>query len=348
MPEEKKEPELIEKEVPFDFKEEETTEVPEVVKDEPKKEKKIKKVDISKIVTVDNGDPISRQRDLKAALYGNRSAFQIVAAQSGYVAKITPLVNKDIVNILYSNVGRYEYKKNLFQIIYEKIAAFSVGKMSFDEWLRCTSAEDLETFYYGLYCATFPDEGKLTITCPNCGNNETVRISNLNLTKTADRKAMKKLIADVSANATSKDAMKQFSLIGKNDAFELEKSKFIVEIKTPTLWDSLELLRLVPEEIIDKDTTGLTNMLYINKLLVPNGKGAYIECTDRQELLRIVDNLSIEDAQDLQTAVGTRMDENRITYSIKNYKCSNCGNDIKEIPLSIEDILFTLIYEKIQ
>lgn len=346
MNEEEKDTE-IEKKVLAEVPEETEMDV-SIADDEPKEKKKIKKVDITKLQTVDNGDPIARQRDLKAILYGNRTAFQIVAAQSGYVAKIRPLVNKDIVNILYSNMGRYEYKKNLFQIIYEKIAGFSVGKMSFEEWLRCTSVEDLDTFYYGLYCATFPDEGKLTITCPSCGNAENVRISNLNLTKTTDRKAMKKLIADVSANSISKETMRQYSLINKNDAFELEKSKIVVDIKTPTLWDSLELLRLVPEEVIDKDTTGMTNMLYINKILIPNGKGAYIESSDRQELLRIVDNLSVEDAQDLQAAVSTRMDENRISYSIKNYKCTKCGHTIKEIPLSIEDILFTLIYEKIQ
>lgn len=342
----------FEKEVPFDFKEDIPETTAEVVDNDNKKKKKVKKIDINKLSIVDERDPITKQRELKNALYGNKSAFMIVAAQSGYVAQIAPLVHKDAVNILYSNLSRYEYKKNLFKVIYEKIVNFSVGKMTFEEWLKCTSVEDLETFYYGIYCATFPDEGTLSVQCPDCGDTENYRVSNLNLTKTTDRKAMKKLIEDVSANAINKESMAQYSLIGKNDAFALSDSGFIIELRTPSLWDSLELLRLVPEDIIDKDTTSLTNMLYINRILVPRKAGdkqtQYIEHDDRQELLRIVDNLSIDDAQEIQDAVADRVDDHKISYSIKNYKCQNCGKEIKEIPISIEDILFTLIYEKIQ
>lgn len=342
----------FEKQVPFDFSEE----VPDTaaqVAEEPRK-KKTKKVDISKLSIVEERDPITKQRELKNALFGNKSAFLIIAAQSGYAAQVAPLVHKDALNILYSNLSRYEYKKNLYKVIYEKIISFSVGKMTFDEWLKNTSIEDLETFYYGIYCATFPDEGTLTLTCPDCGKSENYRVSNLNLTKTTDRKAMKKLIEEVSKNAISMDAMKQYSLIGKNDAFMLDGSGFIVELKTPSLWDSLELLRLVPEDVIDRSPTNVTNMLYINRILVPKKPGgtikdsSYVEHADRQELLRIVDNLSIDDAQEIQDAVDERVESHKISYSIKNYKCSNCGKEIKEIPISIEEILFTLIYDKIQ
>lgn len=342
----------FEKEVPFDFSEDISDASAEVVEeDTSKKKKKIKKVDINKLTIVDERDPITKQRELKNALYGNKSAFMIVAAQSGYVAQIAPLVHKDAINILYSNLSRYEYKKNLFKVIYEKIVNFSVGKMTFDEWLKCTSVEDLETFYYGIYCATFPDEGTLSVQCPACGNTENYRVSNLNLTKTTDRKMMKKLIEEVSKNAIDKESMSKYSLVNKNEAFILDDSKFVIELKTPTLWDSLELLRLVPEEVIDKNTNSLTNMLYINEILVPREAGEkvqYTEHNDRQELLRIMDNLSIDDAQEIQDAVAERVDEHKISYSIKNYKCQNCGKEIKEIPISIEDILFTLIYEKIQ
>ena len=316
--------------------------------EDKKKPKKKKKVDLDKLDIVDERDPISRQREIKNALYGNKSMFQIVAAQSGYSATMAPLVHKDAINILYTNLSRYEYKKNLYKVIYEKIVDFSAGKMTFEEWLKETSVEDLETFYYGVYCATFPDQGTLSIQCPHCHDERSVKIPNLNLKKTTNRKEMNKLIADVAANATTREKMKEYSLIGKNEAFELEDSKIVVELRTPSLYDSLELLRLVPEEIIDKDITSLTNMLYINRILVKRKDGKYIEQTDRQEILRTVDGLSIDDAQSLEELVSSRVDEHRITYSIKNYKCDNCGKEIKDIPISIEDILFTLIYDKIQ
>lgn len=342
----------FEKEVPFQFDEEESEEETEAVASEEKDEpvrKSAKKVDISKLTIIDNRDPIATQREIKNALYGNKSAFQIVAAQSGYVANIAPLVHKDVVNLLYSNLGRYEYKKQLYRVIFEKITSFSVGQMTYDEWLKSTSVEDLETFFYGLYCSTFPDEGTLSITCPTCGNEETVKISNVNLAKTTDRKAMKKLIEEVSSQSNTKDIMHKFSLIGKTEAFALTDSGIVIELRTPTLWDSLELLRLVPENVIDKNVNSLTNMLYINRMLIPKkGANQYVEETDRQELLRIVDNLTLDDAREVQDAVSKRVDDHRISYSVKNYKCQHCKTNIKDIPISIEEILFTLIYDKIQ
>lgn len=344
---------IIEKEVPFDFdsmskNEKEAKEV-EVVKEEPKAKKKLKKIDVNKLSVIDK-DVISKERDLRNALYGNKSAFQIIAAQSGYMAKVIPLVHKDVINLLYSNLNRYEYKKSVYKVIYDKVVAFSAGSMSFDEWLRATSVEDLETFFYGIYSATFPNEGSFSLQCPACGEDATCKINNENLIKTTDRSAMKKLIDKVSKEATTREAMQRFTLVGKTDAFELPDSKIIVELRTPSLWDSLEILRLVPESVIDRDTVSVTNMLYISRVLIPTKEDSkqYVEQSDSQELLRIIDNLSVDDAEDIQDAVFDRVDEHRITYSIKKVKCPSCGHEVDEIPLSIEDILFTLIFEKAQ
>ena len=45
---------------------------------------------------------MDKERDLRQALFNNKIAFQIVAAQSGYMAKVSPLVHKDLVNIYYT------------------------------------------------------------------------------------------------------------------------------------------------------------------------------------------------------------------------------------------------------
>ena len=311
--------------------------------------KKAKSVDISKLKVV-NKTEIDKERDLKNALYGNKAAFQIVAAQSGYMAKVLPLVHKDVINILYSNLGRYEYKKGVYRVIWEKIFDTSVGKMNFDEWLQRTSVEDMETFYYGVYCSTFPNEGSFRYTCPHCGNEKEYKINHRNLIKTTDREKMKRLIDEVSRNATTVQAMEAYSLIGKNEAIQLTESGIIIELRTPTLYDSLEILRTVPEKTIDKDTLSVTNMLYVNRLLVPSkdDKSVFVEETKRQSILRIIDNLPINDSKELEDAVYDRVDENRIMYSIKNIKCTECGEEVQDIPISIEDILFTLIFEKTQ
>lgn len=313
---------------------------------EPKK--KAKAIDLNK-VNILNKTEIDKERDLRQALFNNKAAFQIVAAQSGYMAKVAPLVHKDLVNILYGNLGRFEYKKAVYKVIFDKIFDFSVGKFDFDGWLKNTSVEDMETFYYGVYSSTFPNEGTFRYTCPQCNKEHDYKVNHANLIKTTDRDHMKKLIDEVSRNSISIEKMKEYSLIGKNQAIELSESRLITELRTPSLFDSLEILRTVPDKVIDKDAISITNMLYINRVLIPSKEGnGYTEEMDKTAVLRIIDSLSIDDANELQRTVFDRVDENRITYSIKNIKCVECAHEEKDIPISIEDILFTLIFEKAQ
>jgi hypothetical protein len=326
-------------------------EIEEISKEEVKEKvrKKAKVVDLSQL-TVVNRNEIEKERDLTRALYGGKSAYQIVAAQSGYMAKVLPLVHKDQVNLYFSNLSLYEYKKNVYKVIWEKIHDTSVGKMPWEDWLKNTTVEDLETFFYGVYASTFPNEGSFSYTCPKCGEQHDYGVNHNNLIKTTDKDKMKLLIDNVSKNATTVEKMKEYSLIGKNEAIELSHSGIIVELRTPTLFDSLEILRTVPEKTINKDTLSITNMLYINKILIPSkdDNGIYAEETKKTTILRVIDSMPIDDANELQTAVLDRVDENRITYSIKNIKCTDCAHEVNDIPLSIEDVLFTLIFEKTQ
>lgn len=315
---------------------------------EPVTKKKAKKVNVDLLNIVETTE-LEKDIDIRSALYGNKSLFQIVAAQSGYMAKVTPLVHKDIINLLYSNLSRYEYRKAVFKVVYDKIYAISSGKMGFEEWLKKTSVEDIETFYYGMYCATFPDEGKFTFICPECEEEKTVNIKHGNLFKTTDKASMKKLIKEVTANSMSDEARAKYSLVGVTEAYQLADSNIVVEVRVPSLWDSLELLRVVPEKEIDRDALSATNMLYIKRFLIPSSKrDGYIEQGNSLDILRIIDNLSIDDANQLQDIVSERVDEHRISYSIKNLKCPKCGKVIDETPISVEDILFSLIFEKAQ
>jgi hypothetical protein len=318
---------------------------------EKKEPKKAKKIDLSKIKTTTKNQ-IDKERDISKALYGGKSAFQIVAAQSGYMAKVLPLVHKDQVNLYYSNLSFYEYKKAVYRVIWEKIHDTSVGKIQWEDWLRSTSVEDLETFYYGVYASTFPNEGSFRFSCPSpdCGEEHDYKINHMNLIKTTDKETMRKLIDEVSKNATTLEKMREYSLIGKNEAVQLNQSGIVVEIRTPSLFDSLEILRTVPEKTINKDVLTITNLLYIEKVYIPTkeDKSIFTEETNKTAILKIIDSLPIDDASELQDAVLERVENNRISYSIKNIKCPTCGYETKEIPISVEDILFTLIFEKTQ
>lgn len=269
----------IESAIDFDFEKMYRDQEESMQKKEVKPEKRqIKKVDLSKLNIVSTNE-LEKEKILRNALFGQSSVYQVVAAQSGYLAKVRPLVNKDGLNILSSNLSRYEYRKLMFKVIYDKIVAFSCGPMSFEEWLKNTSIEDVETFYYGIYCVTFPKQGSFTYTCPQCKEEHTITIGNNTLVKTSDNEKMRNHIREVSKNANSREAMEKYSLIKTSDAYELSDSGIVAEIRTPTLWDFLEILRTVPEAVIDRNASSVTDMLYIKRFLIPTND-SYAEQTD--------------------------------------------------------------------
>lgn len=318
-------------------------------KEKPTKTKAVK-IDPNDIKVIPGRNQLEKERDLKAALFGNKAAFQVVAPQSGYMAQMVPLVNKDLYSILYSNLSRYEYRKAVYRLVWEKIINMTGGRLKFEDWLKMTAVEDAETLYYGIYCATFQNDGYFGIVCPECGEEHNYVVNHMNLISTSDKDSMKAHISAINSAENTTDSIKKFSMLQNTDIFKLNDSKLLFEVRTPSLYDTLELLRLIPEEAIDKDPANMTNMLYIKRVLVPSKSGAnmYDEHTNSQGILKIIDNLSINDGAELQDAISERLDANRITYSIKNAKCPSCQHVIDSTPVNIENLLFTAIFEKIQ
>lgn len=296
---------------------------------------------------------IEIESDLKRALYAGKSAFQIVAAQSGYTAKISPLVNSDFVDLYNSSLSLYDSRKLILNIIHEKIIETSAGDMSFNDWLANTSVGDLETFYYGVYCSTFGDDGIASIECPHCHKTIQFPLSCRNLVKTADKEKMQARLSDVSKNANSAADMKKYSLLSEKKSYRLPKSGLIVELKMPSLYDMLVFLKSTPEAIAESklsDPEYISTVLSIGKVLVPQkapgGEILYSEITESEKISRILDQMDIDDANALSDITNDTFENYHITYSVKNVACPECHNEIGDIPVNIERILFTLIFRK--
>jgi len=312
-----------------------------------KKDNSAKQVDVNKIKFTTMNE-LDKSKLLSELLNkSNTSTVEIVAAQSGYTCKLSPLNNKDSFNILNSESGEFENNKMTYKTIYDKIVDFSCGKMSFKEWLQRTSLGDLETFYYGLYCATFLDEGSFKFTCPNsnCGHVTEQIVSNKSLRRVVDFDEMKELTDKISKESNSISAVEELSLVSKVDHIELPQSKMIFEIKLPSLFDLLEFYRTIDPKVLKKlDTNTINFVLCTSGILIPDKKGSYAPFNVQEDKLSIIQSLSITDSAELRHIIYDLFDKHRVSYAIKSVKCAKCGKEIKDIPLNFRSILFTLIY----
>lgn len=296
------------------------------------------------------------QKELLKALnrgaLGQSSYAEVIAAQSGYSCKIKPLTNADSFRIFNSKGTLFDNEDMTFRTIYDKILEFSCGPMSYSEWLSRTSLGDLESFYYGLYCATFIDEGTFKFECtnPKCNKISEAIIRNKSLIRVANYDEMKQLEEKIAKESKSQADRERLSLINEVRHIILSDTGLGIEIKCPTLADILYFYKTTSTELYTKfSAIDIHSMLYVSGILVPTGDpGSWYPITDKTEIIGVFDKLTIGDAAELRTAIKEQLDKRHVSFAISEIKCDHCKKTIRNVPLNLRDILFTLISEKRQ
>lgn len=303
---------------------------------------------------------VEHQRNDIKNIFGTKSCSEVVCAQSGYSAKISSLVYKDIFNITNSNLSNYEHQREVYQTIYNKITGFSAPDWhpSFEEWLKATAYGDAETLFYGLYRSTFQERSNITYECPVCHTSNTILIDNDQLIRVNNKKEMADLTADIKANTSTLAKIEEFSSVysGNKHNFvnlKLPESKVIFSLKLPSLWELLEFLRKFADNDLDMTANTLQILLSSANVFLPvieNNKmtGSYSKISDLKDVWSMINTLSVKDYQALDGVASSMMNDKHITYEIENQVCKNprCQAKIPHIPLSMEDLLFFQITEK--
>ena len=294
-------------------------------------------------------------------IFGQVSSYEVVCLQSGYGATMSALTYKDILTITNANVSSYEARKNLLNTIYKKIQKLSFceenKKPKFDEWLKMTSYGDLETLLYGIYCATFQEKSSVNVLCPYCEKEGTISINNNELIQTEGNKAeISNEIDEISKNADSIDKVMDYSIVSIDEKHKkknikslmLSKSKMVFNIKRPTMYEILDILKNMKEDVIASLSSDTFNMLLCTFSIYVKNKDndKYFIVKNKNDIVTIINMLSVEDVSDLKQAIDNILEEKYIYYKIKKTTCPNCKKEIYNIPMDIESLLFFQISEK--
>lgn len=207
----------------------------------------VKPIDISDIKIVQKN--AIEKNSIMSGLYSSRREYQIIASQSGYSTTVSPLVNSDVINLLNSGVTLYNYQKNLYKIVYDKIGELP-GNMTFEQWLQRTSIEDIETFFHGIFSITFPKDGDISVDCPMCDNTSDIKINPKQLVQVDDTGSFKTRKNDILKNVSTIQDVAEKSMIGRKISFQLPDSGIIINVTTPSLYTHLLVIRTFPEEVL--------------------------------------------------------------------------------------------------
>jgi hypothetical protein len=302
-------------------------------------------VDLTHITLVDS-NKIQRSNYVEAALRSD-AAYQVIALRSGYTAGMGGLTFLDKDSLRNSNLDNFNERKRLYQITYQKMVHTSVGPMTFSEFLAVTAFDDLETLLFGVYCQTYPNATEFTITCGKCGKPCQIQVHPTSFVKAYDKKDVYSYINEefLARKHEPMDLLGQ-SLVHSYERILLPESKIIVDIRTPSLQDHLDTLGRYDEQAMKSSHETFGCMVYIDQILVPNiqviratGKAAYTRLEDFDEKFRTVCGLR-DDGDVLNGAVNRREKKFAIDYSISSIPCSGCKEQMGEIPINIERLLY--------
>jgi hypothetical protein len=308
-------------------------------------------IDLGSIQIVNDTNLLHRV-DLINSVASDSSSYQVIALKSGYVAGMKALVNRDKEILQNSNLDVHETRKQLYRVVYSKMSHTNLGQISFEEFLNITAFDDIETLLFGIFAQTYPGDTEFNVTCGKCKAKSQVKIRPDSFIQTKNKKVFD-YVKDVIGQKYKPQELLQYSLVHTTNRFILPVSKIVVDITTPNLVDQLEMLSKYSEKYKNLQTI-FGYIIYIKNLYIPNlaalsqGKQVFNQISDFQEKFNLIANLKSEDTKVLKREIGKRESDHNINYAITKLTCPKCKEDMGDINIDMERLLFFLLVEEIR
>jgi|GEM_PF-6393787 len=291
---------------------------------------------------------------------------QVPLLQSCYTAYIKSASLSDLEQLIDIDASIHIVQENIYKVYYSLIVDSSIGKLSYEDFLRVTSIYDIETLAYGIYSRTFQSKQKLRIKCNNvikdktekkiCGAENNVESNVDSFIQITDEKVYEKIREVIGVNKkNSVDEMLKYSLVANVIRKKILDGKIIIELHSPNLKDHIDTLNLqVKYKELEKLNSSMNDLLvhtlrmYIlnEKETVEKGKLTYNKVTNKEDIYSIYkENILPELAMEILDECFSFKTKYRIKYKTPEFKCSTCGKTIKSNTINIEEWLFQKVLE---
>lgn len=293
-------------------------------------------------------------------LNNHKAVKRVVCAQSYYAASMTALDNRELQRLNEDDVDLYTTNKKFYEMVYRHMTDISVGKMSFEQFIKNTTTFDFPTLVFGIYCQTFPFKNKYNLRCTSdkCGKLVTLELDNNQLVYVPGKEQdtverVKELLPGIK---TIKD-MKEHSLIHTTNRISVPNTEYIFDIRIPSIFNELEeVTKHANKETINEFGESIFIIApYIHVMYIPNikllketGKLVYFKVTDRYEIMQALKgSITFDDLSILIKNIGDFITKYTINYKIQNIICPHCGHEIGDRTIDIQDFLFRTIERKL-
>ena len=278
-----------------------------------------------------------------------RRTTEAFLPQSKYSITLSAFTRGELIS-LQSLVRREElYREETYKIIYKHIISTSIGSLTLEEFLVNTSFLDLDTLAYLMYSATFKDKGTYTFNClnPECDEPINIELNNSSLIKINNPALYEGMRKEALKEKIDLDMLKKREdfFLNKVTYLKLNDSGYFITLKEPSLAADSWTLRFSKEDVLSGDEGLLTALECITEIRIPIGSNdEHLIVDDKGEILKYIYKLSFGDQKELIDEAEGVMFGNVINYQIDEVPCPHCSEVYKDLPISMGNVLFYLIY----
>lgn len=273
-----------------------------------------------------------------------QKAYQGVFPNSGYSAKFLAFASPELLNmqINMDNTDVISANEILYSKIYEKMVDTSVGKMTYDEFLKCTSLLELNSIFYCLFCGTYPDVNEFPAECVHCGKPFTFKYNNSALLLVDDDNK-----EDIIHNTVSViKAEDPEELLAKSNVNTIMRKRMssgtVIDFRHPSLYNQLvDTLQKANAEVLGDDSTVINLMPFVENVYVETEDG-YLELDSFEDKFEEMNYLSDDDLKDCIELISKIGSDKKVEFGFKGLKCPHCKQDQPtQIIEDMKRVLFT-------
>ncbi len=284
----------------------------------------------------------------------NQPTYESVLNQSGFIAHMTSLTLSDLATVIGSVNDDYESIRNMYEMMYHKINNTSIGKLTFEEYLDLVSLQDVETLQAGIFFATYPEPTTFDFTCQSCNKAITdFPVPNSNMTIINKSDALEKRQDIIHHSVNNRSELNKYSTLNKVKQVLLPKTKTIIEIRTPSLRDNLNInfrMQKNPDTVQAVQLMLFTKTVSVidRKYYHEKGKVRYLKMEKLNDIYNALKKLNIDDLKILTDLITEYSMRYTVDYGLTGIECPHCHHINNDIDVDMEELLFQTTLKRLQ
>ena len=279
--------------------------------------------------------------------HSNIHSTPIVLLASGYTATIRGCSTYEVMALMNDSQNALLDTEKKWSLIHSKIEDTSIGKMEYNDFLHHTAAIDYNIFLYGLLCATYPDDDKITLKCEKCPTEFSHLYSVKSLIRAEKMtEAMKHTVSstiDASHSVESAKSHYAEAPVSNTKTIKLPVSGIIVDVFVQSAYDFInKSIKELSENKEVKYNQASVLSSVVNKMFIPDpdNEEEYYEIEGAFEIAKVIYSLTDNDIIILTKQGDSILEGLSFEFGLMNVQCPNCKYHTQSLPMDLEAILF--------